>query len=33
MEELFDFIHCVDHCVSKELFSKLKWNDSQTRRK
>jgi ubiquinol-cytochrome c reductase subunit 6 len=24
MEELFDFIHCVDHCVSKELFSKLK---------
>nr|BAN20397.1 unkown protein [Riptortus pedestris] len=23
-EELFDFIHCVDHCVAKDLFSKLK---------
>lgn len=23
-EELYDFIHCVDHCVSKTLFSKLK---------
>ncbi|XP_075219558.1 cytochrome b-c1 complex subunit 6, mitochondrial-like [Lycorma delicatula] len=24
VEELFDFIHCVDHCVSKSLFSLLK---------
>merc|ERR1712126_51287 len=24
MEELFDFIHCVDHCVSESLFSHLK---------
>lgn len=23
-EELYDFIHCVDHCVAKDLFSKLK---------
>ncbi|XP_062521422.1 cytochrome b-c1 complex subunit 6, mitochondrial-like [Corticium candelabrum] len=23
-EELFDFVHCVDHCVAKTLFSKLK---------
>ncbi|RZF37286.1 hypothetical protein LSTR_LSTR005618 [Laodelphax striatellus] len=23
-EELFDFLHCVDHCVSKTLFSHLK---------
>lgn len=23
-EELFDFLHCVDHCVAKTLFSKLK---------
>lgn len=23
-EELFDFLHCADHCVSKSLFSKLK---------
>lgn len=22
-EELIDFVHCVDHCVSKTLFSKL----------
>lgn len=22
-EELIDFVHCVDHCVSKSLFSKL----------
>uniref|UniRef100_T1JJM0 Cytochrome b-c1 complex subunit 6 n=1 Tax=Strigamia maritima TaxID=126957 RepID=T1JJM0_STRMM len=23
-EELFDFIHCVDHCVSHKLFDQLK---------
>ncbi|XP_046740319.1 cytochrome b-c1 complex subunit 6, mitochondrial [Diprion similis] len=23
-EELFDYLHCVDHCVAKTLFSKLK---------
>ncbi|KAK4878405.1 hypothetical protein RN001_010911 [Aquatica leii] len=23
-EELFDFLHAVDHCVSKDLFSYLK---------
>lgn len=23
-QELYDFIHCVDHCVSKSLFSHLK---------
>lgn len=23
-EELFDFLHAVDHCVTKTLFSKLK---------
>jgi ubiquinol-cytochrome c reductase subunit 6 len=23
-EELFDLLHAVDHCVTKELFSKLK---------
>ncbi|XP_076463234.1 cytochrome b-c1 complex subunit 6, mitochondrial-like [Babylonia areolata] len=23
-EELFDFLHCVDSCVSKSLFQKLK---------
>lgn len=23
-EELLDLFHCVDHCVSKTLFSKLK---------
>ncbi|KAH9495139.1 hypothetical protein Btru_018470 [Bulinus truncatus] len=23
-EELMDFMHCVDHCASKCLFSKLK---------
>ncbi|KAL0267028.1 UNVERIFIED_CONTAM: hypothetical protein PYX00_009407 [Menopon gallinae] len=23
-EELFDFLECVDHCVAKSLFSKLK---------
>ncbi|KAL1137954.1 hypothetical protein AAG570_009649 [Ranatra chinensis] len=23
-EELFDFVHCVDGCVAKQLFSKLK---------
>lgn len=23
-EELFDFLHCVDHCLSQSLFSKLK---------
>lgn len=23
-EELFDFVHCVDHCAAKTLFSKLK---------
>uniref|UniRef100_A0A8W8K9N0 Ubiquinol-cytochrome C reductase hinge domain-containing protein n=1 Tax=Magallana gigas TaxID=29159 RepID=A0A8W8K9N0_MAGGI len=22
-EELIDFVHCVDHCVSKSLFSKF----------
>jgi ubiquinol-cytochrome c reductase subunit 6 len=24
MEEVIDFMHCVDHCVAKTLFSKLK---------
>ncbi|XP_056648820.1 cytochrome b-c1 complex subunit 6, mitochondrial [Diorhabda carinulata] len=24
VEELFDLMHAVDHCVSKDLFSKLK---------
>ncbi|XP_033216489.1 cytochrome b-c1 complex subunit 6, mitochondrial [Belonocnema kinseyi] len=24
MEELVDYVSCVDHCVSKTLFSKLK---------
>ncbi|XP_041359799.1 cytochrome b-c1 complex subunit 6, mitochondrial-like [Gigantopelta aegis] len=24
VEELFDFVHCVDSCVSKELFKHLK---------
>ncbi|GAB6026094.1 hypothetical protein CHUAL_012297 [Chamberlinius hualienensis] len=24
VEELFDFLHCVDHCVSKKLFNYLK---------
>jgi ubiquinol-cytochrome c reductase subunit 6 len=24
MEEVIDFMHCVDHCVAKSLFSKLK---------
>ncbi|XP_018568379.1 cytochrome b-c1 complex subunit 6, mitochondrial-like [Anoplophora glabripennis] len=23
-EELFDFLHALDHCVTKDLFSKLK---------
>ncbi|XP_069684020.1 cytochrome b-c1 complex subunit 6, mitochondrial-like [Periplaneta americana] len=23
-EELFDYLHCIDACVSKTLFSKLK---------
>ncbi|XP_046331551.1 cytochrome b-c1 complex subunit 6, mitochondrial-like [Haliotis rufescens] len=23
-QELFDFVHCVDSCVSKDLFAKLK---------
>ena len=23
VQELFDFIHCVDHCVAKNLFKKL----------
>merc|ERR1712150_33685 len=23
-QELYDFMHCVDHCVSKSLFTKLK---------
>ncbi|KAK2194102.1 hypothetical protein NP493_2g05001 [Ridgeia piscesae] len=23
-QELFDFMHCVDHCASKSLFSRLK---------
>ncbi|GFR66103.1 cytochrome b-c1 complex subunit 6 [Elysia marginata] len=23
-EEIIDFMHCVDHCVSKTLFAKLK---------
>ncbi|KAL3868653.1 hypothetical protein ACJMK2_041432 [Sinanodonta woodiana] len=23
-EELFDFLHCVDHCIAHHLFSKLK---------
>jgi len=23
-QELYDFIHCVDHCVSHSLWSKLK---------
>ena len=24
MEEIIDLMHCVDHCASKTLFSKLK---------
>jgi ubiquinol-cytochrome c reductase subunit 6 len=24
MDEVIDFMHCVDHCVAKTLFSKLK---------
>ncbi|KAF6209259.1 hypothetical protein GE061_015025 [Apolygus lucorum] len=24
LEELFDFLHCVDGCVVKDLFTKLK---------
>ncbi|XP_014249766.1 cytochrome b-c1 complex subunit 6, mitochondrial-like [Cimex lectularius] len=24
VEELMDFVHCVDHCVAKTLFTKLK---------
>ncbi|KAK9501504.1 hypothetical protein O3M35_012216 [Rhynocoris fuscipes] len=24
MEELFDYLHCVDGCVAKTLFTKLK---------
>ncbi|XP_076661054.1 ubiquinol-cytochrome c reductase 11 kDa subunit [Halictus rubicundus] len=24
LEELIDYVECVDHCVSKTLFSKLK---------
>ncbi|GLH03968.1 hypothetical protein R5R35_003802 [Gryllus longicercus] len=24
VEELFDYLHAVDHCVTKDLFSKLK---------
>ncbi|XP_003399309.1 cytochrome b-c1 complex subunit 6, mitochondrial [Bombus affinis] len=24
MEELIDYVECVDHCVAKTLFSKLK---------
>ncbi|XP_029166387.1 cytochrome b-c1 complex subunit 6, mitochondrial-like [Nylanderia fulva] len=24
LEELLDYVQCVDHCVSKTLFSKLK---------
>ncbi|XP_069943871.1 cytochrome b-c1 complex subunit 6, mitochondrial isoform X1 [Cherax quadricarinatus] len=23
-EELFDYLHCVDHCLAKNLFKKLK---------
>ncbi|KAH7966883.1 hypothetical protein HPB49_023746 [Dermacentor silvarum] len=23
-EELFDFLHCVDHCASKDVFKHLK---------
>ncbi|KAH8032385.1 hypothetical protein HPB51_024514 [Rhipicephalus microplus] len=23
-EELFDFLHCVDHCASKDIFKHLK---------
>ncbi|XP_064606937.1 cytochrome b-c1 complex subunit 6, mitochondrial-like [Liolophura sinensis] len=23
-QELYDFVHCVDHCVAKSLFSRLK---------
>ncbi|XP_077513666.1 cytochrome b-c1 complex subunit 6, mitochondrial-like [Amblyomma americanum] len=23
-EELFDFLHCVDHCAAKEIFKHLK---------
>ncbi|XP_033096779.1 cytochrome b-c1 complex subunit 6, mitochondrial-like isoform X2 [Anneissia japonica] len=23
-QELFDFLHCVDHCVSQKIFSHLK---------
>ncbi|KAF2882461.1 hypothetical protein ILUMI_23686 [Ignelater luminosus] len=24
VEELFDFLHAIDHCVTKDLFSRLK---------
>ncbi|KAG5900070.1 hypothetical protein JTB14_016043 [Gonioctena quinquepunctata] len=24
VEELFDWLHAIDHCVTKDLFSKLK---------
>ncbi|EDQ89138.1 uncharacterized protein MONBRDRAFT_32570 [Monosiga brevicollis MX1] len=24
VQELFDFLHCVDHCVSQKLFKQLK---------
>ncbi|BES96499.1 Cytochrome b-c1 complex subunit 6-like, mitochondrial [Nesidiocoris tenuis] len=24
VEEVIDFLHCMDHCVVKDLFSKLK---------
>lgn len=24
LEEILDYVHCVDHCASKNLFSKLK---------
>ncbi|XP_012266865.1 cytochrome b-c1 complex subunit 6, mitochondrial [Athalia rosae] len=24
LEELLDYLHCVDHCVAKTLFTKLK---------
>ncbi|KAK3868641.1 hypothetical protein Pcinc_025983 [Petrolisthes cinctipes] len=23
-EELFDYLHCIDHCLTKSLFTKLK---------
>uniref|UniRef100_A0A0K8R8C9 Cytochrome b-c1 complex subunit 6 n=1 Tax=Ixodes ricinus TaxID=34613 RepID=A0A0K8R8C9_IXORI len=23
-EELFDFLHCVDHCAAKDIFKQLK---------